>query len=79
MPLGQAPLAPELLGLVQHVAAYERLAASAAVSGDRELVYKALLGHPLVGQTAHAEQLTEELLAAGAEHLPQFESREAVR
>ena len=37
-PLPQAPLAPELLGLVQHVAAYERLAAEAAVtrrSGDR--------------------------------------------
>ena len=31
MPLPQAPLAPELLGLVQHVAAYERLAARAAL------------------------------------------------
>ena len=31
----QAPLAPELLGLVQHVAAYERLTAEAAVRGDR--------------------------------------------
>ena len=30
-PLPQAPLAPELLGLVQHVAAYERLAVEAAV------------------------------------------------
>ena len=30
-----APLAPELLGLVQHVAAYERLAAEAAVSARR--------------------------------------------
>ena len=79
VPLPQPPLRPELLGLVQHVAAYERLAAEAAVSGDRELVYKALLAHPLVGQTAQAEQLTKELLAAGAEHLPQFESREAVR
>src|SRR5438045_5741598 len=78
-PLPQPPLAPELLGLVQHVAAYERLAAEAAVSGDRELVYKALLAHPLVGQVSQAEQLTEELLAAGREHLPQFESREAVR
>jgi 6-phospho-beta-glucosidase len=78
-PLPQPPLAPELLGLVQHVAAYERLAAGAAVSGDREVVYKALLAHPLVGQTAQAEQLTEDLLAAGREHLPQFESREAVR
>src|SRR5262249_52950787 len=49
-PIPQEPLAPELLGLVQHTAAYERLAAAAAVSGDRDLVYKALLAHPLVGQ-----------------------------
>ena len=33
-PLPQPPLAPELLGLVQHVAAYERLAAEAAVTRD---------------------------------------------
>ena len=79
VPLPQEPLAPELLGLVQHVAAYERLAAQAAVTGDRELVYKALLAHPLVGQVPQAEFLTDELLAAGREHLPQFESREAVR
>jgi 6-phospho-beta-glucosidase len=77
-PLEQAPLAAELLGLVQHVAAYERLAAEAAVSGDRELVYKALLAHPLVGQVPPVEELTEQLLAADREHLPQFESPEAV-
>jgi len=77
-PLPQPPLAPELLGLVQHVAAYERLAAKAAVTGERELVYKALLAHPLVGQAPQAEQLTEELLTTGREHLPQFESREPV-
>ncbi len=53
-PLPQAPLAPELLGLVQHVAAYERLAAAAAVTGDRDLVYKALLAHPLIGQVPQA-------------------------
>jgi 6-phospho-beta-glucosidase len=57
-PLPQAPLAPELLGLVQHVAAYERLAAEAAVTDDRTLVRKALLAHPLIGQ----DRITEELL-----------------
>ena len=77
-PLPQPPLAPELLGLVQHVAAYERLAAKAAVTGERDLVYKALLAHPLVGQVPQAEELTEQLLATGREHLPQFESREPV-
>jgi 6-phospho-beta-glucosidase len=64
VPLPQPPLAPELLGLVQHVAAYERLAAQAAVTGDRELVHKALLTHPLIGQESPADELTERLLAA---------------
>ena len=32
--LPQRPLAPELLGLTQHVTAYERLAAEAAVTRD---------------------------------------------
>ena len=53
-------------------------AAAAAISGDRELVYKALLAHPLVGQVPPVEELTEQLLAADREHLPQFESPEAV-
>jgi 6-phospho-beta-glucosidase len=70
--LEQAPLAPELLGLVQHVAAYERLAAAAATSGDRTLVWKALLAHPLVGQDDPAVELTRRLLEAGEEHLPRF-------
>ena len=77
-PLEQPPLAPEYLGLAQHVAAYERLAAGAAIAGDRELVYKALLAHPLVGQVAPVEELTEQLLAADREHLPQFDAPEAV-
>jgi 6-phospho-beta-glucosidase len=75
IPLPQPALAPELLGLVQHVAAYERLAAAAAVDGEREAVFKALLAHPLVGQVDKAEQLTDRLLTAGKEHLPQFERR----
>jgi 6-phospho-beta-glucosidase len=77
-PLPQSPLAPELLGLVQHVAAYERLAVAAATSGDMTLVRKALLTHPLVGQAPLAEELAELLLEAGAEHLPQFQ-HEALR
>src|SRR5438874_2616107 len=75
-PIDQRPLAPEMLGLVQHVAAYERLAVRAAVTGDRDLVYKALLAHPLIGQVPQVEELTESLLAEGREHLPQFAPRE---
>jgi 6-phospho-beta-glucosidase len=69
IPLEQAPLAPELLGLVQHVAAYERLTAQAAATGDLALAKKALLTHPLIGQNAPAEQLLERLLEAGAERV----------
>ena len=64
VPLPQEPLAPELLGLAQHVAAYERLAARAAVSGDPADARKALLAHPLVGQHPLNEELVERLLAA---------------
>jgi 6-phospho-beta-glucosidase len=70
--LEQRPLAPELLGLVQHVAAYERLAVEAALSGDRSVARKALLAHPLVGQVEPAWELVERLLAADADHLPRF-------
>jgi 6-phospho-beta-glucosidase len=77
--LPQAPLAPELLGLVQHVAAYERLAAQAAISGDQELVRKALLTHPLVGQWSMSDELVGLLLEAGAQHLPQFHLGETAR
>jgi 6-phospho-beta-glucosidase len=63
VPLPQAPLAPELLGLVQHVAAYERLTARAALSDDPVLARKALLAHPLIGQAAIVDELLEHLLA----------------
>ncbi|HEY7018559.1 MAG TPA: hypothetical protein VH297_08835 [Gaiellaceae bacterium] len=62
-PLPQGPLAPELLGLVQHVAAYERLAAQAGAAGDLALARKALLAHPLIGQEALVEELLEPLLS----------------
>ncbi len=72
--LPQPPVAPELLGLMQHVAAYERLAAQAAVSGERALVHKALLTHPLVAQDSVSVELVDRLLEAGAQHLPKFQT-----
>ena len=71
-PLPQKPLAAELLGLAQHVAAYERLAALAAVTGDAVTARKALLAHPLIGQYELADELLERLLNEGAARLPQF-------
>ena len=61
VPLPQRPLAPELLGLVQHVAAYERLTAEAAVTRDPVTARKALLAHPLIGQDALTGELVDTL------------------
>lgn len=61
-PVQQAPLPPELLGLVQHVAAYERLTVEAARTRDLATARKALLTHPLIGQDELAGSLLETLL-----------------
>jgi 6-phospho-beta-glucosidase len=71
-PLAQAPLAPELLGLVQHVSAYETLAVAAARDGDRATALKALLTNPLVAGYEVAAPLLDALLAANRAHLPRF-------
>jgi 6-phospho-beta-glucosidase len=71
-PLGLASLAPELLGLVQQVKAYEQLAVRAAVSGDRGIALKALLANPLVGRYDLAGAVLDALLDANRAYLPRF-------
>jgi 6-phospho-beta-glucosidase len=71
-PLPQPPLAPELLGLVQAVTAYEVLAIEAARTGDRDTALRALLANPLVRQWDLAVPLLDALLEANRRHLPRF-------
>jgi 6-phospho-beta-glucosidase len=71
-PLPVAPLAPELLGLVQRAKAYERLAIAAAATGDRSIALKALLTNPLVPDYPAASGLLDAILEADADHLPRF-------
>ncbi|WP_405747716.1 6-phospho-beta-glucosidase [Streptomyces sp. NBC_01525] len=68
-PLPVRPLEPLFSGLIANVTAYERLALDAALKGGRDRVFQALLAHPLIGQIAYAEQLTDDLLAHNREHL----------
>jgi 6-phospho-beta-glucosidase len=68
-PRPTAPLTPEQRGLVAHVSAYEELALDAALRGGRDRVARALLAHPLVGQYALAEELTDRLIAANTSYL----------
>ena len=66
------PLAPEMLGLVQHAKAYERLTIEAAITGSRAGALKALVTNPLVGDVDRAVPLLEALLEANRAHLPRF-------
>jgi 6-phospho-beta-glucosidase len=71
-PLPTAPLAPEMLGLVEHAKAYERLTIDAAKSGARGQALKALMTNPLVGDYERAAPMLFDLLAQNREHLPRF-------
>jgi 6-phospho-beta-glucosidase len=66
------PLAPEMLGLVQHAKAYERLTIEAALTGSRDTALKALLTNPLVGDVDRAAPMLDALLDANRAHLPRF-------
>ncbi|MER5222531.1 6-phospho-beta-glucosidase [Streptomyces flaveus] len=68
-PLPVPSVDPLYAGLMANVTAYEDLALRAALHGGRERVFRALLAHPLVGQYAHADALTDQLLAHNREHL----------
>jgi len=68
-PLPVAPVDPLYAGLTAAVTTYEDLALDAALRGGRDRVFRALLAHPLVGQYAYAEALTDKLIAHNREHL----------
>lgn len=64
-----APVDPLLAGLIAHVSQYEELALDAALHGGRERVFRALLAHPLIGQVSLADDLTDRIITANAQHL----------
>ena len=71
-PLPVDPLPPEMLGLVQHAKAYERLAIDAATTGSRATALKALMTNPLVPDYETAAPLLDVLLDANRGYLPRF-------
>jgi 6-phospho-beta-glucosidase len=68
-PLPVPSVDPLYAGLMANVTAYEDLALEAALRGGRDRVFRALLAHPLVGQYAYADALTDQLIAHNREHL----------
>jgi 6-phospho-beta-glucosidase len=71
-PVAAEPLPLVCYGLLANVKAFELLTVEAAVHGDRDAAYQALLAHPL-GPTADKVQVVlDDLLETNQEHLPQF-------
>ncbi|MFF0185844.1 6-phospho-beta-glucosidase [Streptomyces sp. NPDC005244] len=68
-PLAVPAVDPLYAGLMANVTAYEDLALEAALRGGRDRVFRALLAHPLIGQYAYADTLTDQLIAHNREHL----------
>jgi alpha-galactosidase len=68
--VGEAPTA--LAGLLQKRTAWQELVADAGVKGDRRLALQALLTDEMAIRPERAARMLDELLAASADYLPQF-------
>ncbi len=60
---------PNIRGLMQAVKAYESLTVEAAVTGNREIAFQAMLEHPLMPGAQGSRALLDELLEINREHL----------
>jgi 6-phospho-beta-glucosidase len=71
-PLPADPLPPACFGLLAQVKMYELLTVEAAVRGDREAAYQALLVHPLGPPADRVQAVLDDMLETHRAHLPQF-------
>jgi 6-phospho-beta-glucosidase len=71
-PIPTEPLPEACFGLIAAVKAYELLTVEAAVHGDRQAAYQALLAHPLGPKADKVQAVLDDMLETHREHLPQF-------
>jgi len=71
-PLPAEPLAQVCYGLISQVKSYELLTVEAAVKGNRDAAYQALLAHPLGPSADKIQAVLEDMLETHKEYLPQF-------
>lgn len=72
IPLDSPPLPPVCFGLVSQVKAYEILTVEAAVHGDRNAAYQALLAHPLGPTADQVQTVLDDMLITNKPYLPIF-------
>ncbi|HLB47916.1 MAG TPA: hypothetical protein VJL59_12990, partial [Anaerolineales bacterium] len=71
-PIPADPLPPACFGLLARVKAYELLTVEAAVHGDRNAAYQALITNPLGPTVENAQAVLDDLLETHKAHLAQF-------
>jgi 6-phospho-beta-glucosidase len=71
-PLPALPLPLACLGLIASVKSFEILTVEAAVHGDREAAYQALLAHPLGPLADQVQAVLDDMLETHKTYLPQF-------
>ncbi len=72
-PLPAEPLPAACFGLVAQVKMYELLTVEAAVQGDHNAAYQALLTHPLGPKADKVQEVLDDLLVTDKDWLPQFQ------
>jgi len=71
-PIPTEPLPQSQFGLISAVKAYEMLTVEAAIHGDRNAAYEALLAHPIGPKADKVQALLDDMLDTHKEFLPQF-------
>jgi 6-phospho-beta-glucosidase len=71
-PIPTEPLPHSQFGLIAVIKAYELLTVEAAVHGNRDAAYQALLVHPLGPKADKVQAVLDDMLETHKEHLPQF-------
>ncbi|MHB1319120.1 MAG: family 4 glycosyl hydrolase [Anaerolineae bacterium] len=72
VPLAMGLLPRPFVGLAMHNITWQHLTVDAALSGDKKVLYQAILASPYVHDMKAARQIMEELLVAHADLMPQF-------
>ncbi len=71
-PLPAEPLPAVCYGLLAQAKMYELLTVEAAVHGDRDSAYRALLAHPLGPSAGRVQAVLDDMLETHRDYLPQF-------
>jgi 6-phospho-beta-glucosidase len=72
-PIPTEPLPQVCYGLLAQVKAYELLTVEAAVHGNSQAAFQALLAHPLGPPADKIQEVLDDMLAVNAAYLPQFD------